>query len=60
MVLKPEKKEKKEEKTMNAQTLLGALMENNKDGSSFKKQRVFNNSPLGSKKKKSGAFNDLF
>lgn len=61
VVIKPEKKEKKEEKVMTAQTLLGALMENNKEGSSFKKQRVFNNSPLGSKaKKKSGAFNDLF
>lgn len=58
---KPEKMEKKEEKiVMNAQTFLGALIDK-KDGS-FRKQRVFANSPLGSKSKdkKSGNFKDLF
>lgn len=57
-IKKPEKSEKKDEKIMNAEQFLGALLD--KKTGSFKKQRVFVGSPLGSKKKdkKSGdAFN---
>ena len=58
---KPEKMEKKDEKVMNAESFLGALLEKKTDGS-FHKQRVFGNSPLvsKSKEKKSGNNNEFF
>lgn len=56
VITKPEKMEKKEPNIMNAEQFLGALLE--KKDVPFKKQRVFANSPLGSKSKdkKSGDF----
>lgn len=48
-IKKPEKIEKKEEKIMNAEEFLGALLDKKSGG--FQKQRVFANSPLSSKSK---------